>query len=65
MNGVTFFCGWDPEFLTCHSFLGDFGRTKSEGQNQARREDVKGVTVSRGPGRKMGPGNHESKRKIE
>jgi hypothetical protein len=25
---------------------------------------VKGVTVSRGPGRKKGPGNHEIERKI-
>jgi hypothetical protein len=31
--------------------------------DQARREGVKGVTVSRGPGRKKGPGNHEVKRK--
>jgi hypothetical protein len=31
---------------------------------QARREGVKGVTVSRGPDRKRGPGNHENKRKI-
>jgi hypothetical protein len=30
----------------------------------ARKEGVKGVTVSRGPGRKGGPGNHENKRKI-
>jgi hypothetical protein len=31
---------------------------------QARREGVKGVTVSRGPGRKRGPENYENKRKI-
>jgi hypothetical protein len=32
---------------------------------QGRREGVKGVTVSRGPDLKMGPKNHENKRKIE
>jgi hypothetical protein len=31
---------------------------------QGRREGVKGVTVSRGPDLKRGPGNHENKRKI-
>jgi hypothetical protein len=33
--------------------------------NQGRREGVKGVTVSRGPGLKRGPGNQKNKRKIE
>jgi hypothetical protein len=31
---------------------------------QGSREGVKGVTVSRGPGMKKGPGDHENKRKI-
>ncbi len=33
-------------------------------QVQGLREGVKDVTVSRGPGLKRGPGNHENKRKI-
>jgi hypothetical protein len=32
--------------------------------DQGRREGVKGVTVSRGPDLKRGPGNHENNRKI-
>jgi hypothetical protein len=32
---------------------------------QSRREGVKGVTVSRGPGLKKGPGDHKNKRKTE
>ncbi len=31
---------------------------------QGRREGVKGVTVSRGPALKRGPGDHENKRKL-
>jgi hypothetical protein len=33
--------------------------------SQARREGVKSVTVSRGPGRKKGPGNHENQGRRE
>jgi hypothetical protein len=43
-----------------------FGILESVGKNcrqQGRREGVKGVTVSRGPDLKKGPGNHENKRK--
>jgi hypothetical protein len=37
---------------------------ENQSENQGRREGVKGVTVSRGPGLKRGPENHENKRKI-
>ncbi len=44
------------------SFANLLGKVKWDISNQARKEGVKGVTVSRGPGRKRGPGYHEIKR---
>jgi hypothetical protein len=32
---------------------------------QGRREGVKGVTVSRGPALKMGPGDHKKTKEIQ
>jgi hypothetical protein len=44
---------------------GKFGNSiKITAKKQGRGEGVKGVTVSRGPALKSGPGNHENKRKI-
>jgi hypothetical protein len=45
-------------------FISIFYYSKIYGFFQGRREGVKGVTVSRGPGLKRGPGNHGNKRKI-
>jgi hypothetical protein len=58
------------KFVKFSAFHFEFGQQERgrkleiPGLIQGRREGVKGVTVSRGPDRKRGPGNHKNKRKT-